>query len=194
MSVGQPHPSDVNVQDKHRLEADYMRVTDSNGVGASDEPDKAITEPSPVMDNNDNKAIEVALQSQQGSLTDTHAGFSFSANDFKSSSADITQMNSSNQKIKIDATSESAESIGANCNQIISLFPQASLDHGSSSNKSSFLGTEEMQIKENENLLKISSTVNAGFSHDFASKMTPQNNLATLGNGRTFHSSFDGML
>lgn len=194
MSVGHSLASDVSLQDKHHLEADNVRVTDSNGAGTSDGPDKAITEATPVMTNDDNKAIEVALQSELESLNDTHANFSFSANDFKSSSADLAQTYSNNQKIKIDASSESAESIDVNNNQIFALRPQASLDHGSRSIRSSFLGTEEMQLKENESSLKISSAVNPGFSHDFATNMIPQNNVTTLGNGRTFHSSFEGML
>lgn len=148
------------------------------------------------MNNKDNKAIEVAPQSQLGSLNDAHDNFSFSANDFKSSSADLAHTYSDNQKVKIDASSESAESTSVNNNPnfALRLQHQESLDHGSSFIKSNFVGTEEMQLKENESSLKISSAVNSIFSHDFATEMNPQNIVTTPGNGHTLQSSFEGKL
>ncbi|XP_044499714.1 protein BLISTER-like [Mangifera indica] len=193
VSVYQPLASDVGQQENCHLEADNVRVTDSYGAGTSYGPDKATTRPSPVMNNKDNKAIEVAPQSQLGSLNDAHDNFSFSANDFKSSSADLAHTYSDNQKVKIDASSESAESTSVNNNPnfALRLQHQESLDHGSSFIKSNFVGKEEMQLKESESSLKISSAVNSIFSHDFATEMNPQNIVTTLGNGHTLQSSFE---
>ncbi|KAL5851652.1 hypothetical protein ACOSQ3_006770 [Xanthoceras sorbifolium] len=226
--VSHSHASDVTLQDKHHLEADRVRATDSDGVATSDRPDKAVTGPTLVPNNDDNKLTELSTQNQQGSLNDTHANLPSSVNDLNSSSIDLARTNSNNQDIRIHAGSESAEQVGANnsletkdvnndfvhsrgqgrpqygsmSGPLFGLHPQTSQDHDSGSSKSSFQGIEEPRLKENDSFFKFSAVVNPDSSNEFVTQISPQNSESTLlqskpntasslGNGRTFYSSFE---
>ncbi|KAK0607675.1 hypothetical protein LWI29_018491 [Acer saccharum] len=159
----------------------------------------AVTGPTLVLDNDDYKSTGLSMQNQQGSLNDTHSNPPSSVNDLNSSSIDLVQTYSNNQDIRIYAASGSAEQLGANNSletkdvnndfvhsmgqgrpqygstpdQLFGLRPQASQDYDSSSSKSSFQGIEELPLKDKDS---------------FSSKLST---ASSLGNGRTFYSSFE---
>ena len=225
-SVSQPQASDFSLHDQHHLEADRVRVTDSDGAGTSDGPDKAVVNLPLVMHNDDNKALKLAQQSQQVSLSDKQINSNSFENDLNSSSAYLAQTYSNNQETSGSAgpvnVSNSQETKDVNndfviyssgqgrlrdgimSNQFLSLLPEASQDYDSSnSSKSGFQGIEESQSKGNDSFPKVPTLVNSGPSHDFVTKISPQNSVSTLfqskpsnaialGNGHSFHSSSEG--
>ncbi|XP_052290400.1 protein BLISTER isoform X4 [Citrus sinensis] len=225
-SVSQPQASDFSLHDQHHLEADRVRVTDSDGAGTSDGPDKAVVNLPLVMHNDDNKALKLAQQSQQVSLSDKHINSNSFEYDLNSSSAYLAKTYSNNQETSGSAgpvnVSNSQETKDVNndfviyssgqgrlrdgimSNQFVSLLPEASQDYDSSnSSKSGFQGIEESQSKGNDSFPKVPTLVNSGPSHDFVTKISPQNSVSTLfqskpsnaialGNGHSFHSSSEG--
>ncbi|KAI9194593.1 hypothetical protein LWI28_007424 [Acer negundo] len=90
---------------------------------------------------------------------------------------------------------------GSTPDQLFGLRPQASQDYDSSSSKSSFQGIEEPRLKDKDSFFKVPA-VNPDSSNMFAAQISPQNSVSTLlqsnlntasslGNGRTFYSSFE---
>ncbi|KAH7573130.1 hypothetical protein JRO89_XS03G0073300 [Xanthoceras sorbifolium] len=91
---------------------------------------------------------------------------------------------------------------GSMSGPLFGLHPQTSQDHDSGSSKSSFQGIEEPRLKENDSFFKFSAVVNPDSSNEFVTQISPQNSESTLlqskpntasslGNGRTFYSSFE---
>ncbi|KAL9408528.1 hypothetical protein AB3S75_046989 [Citrus x aurantiifolia] len=202
-SVSQPQASDFSLHDQHHLEADRVRVTDSDGAGTSDGPDKAVVNLPLVMHNDGNKALKLAQQSQQVSLSDKRINSNSFENDLNSSSAYLAQTYSNNQETSGSAgpvnVSNSQETTDVNndfviyssgqgrlrdgimSNQFLSLLPEASQDYDSSnSTKSGFQGIEESQSKGNDSFPKVPTLVNSGPLHDFVTKISPQNSVSTL--------------
>lgn len=201
-SVSQPQASDGSLHDQHHLEADRVGVTDSDGAVMSDGPDKAVADLSLVMHNDDNKALKLAQQSQQVSLSDKRIKSTLE-NDLSSSSAYLAQTYSNNQETSGSAgpvnVSNSQETKDVNndfviyssgqgrpqdgimSNQFSSLLPEASQDYDSSNpSNSGFQRMEESQSKGNDSYPKVSTLVNSGPSHDFVTNISPQNSVSSL--------------
>lgn len=199
ISTSQNYASDDNLHDKHHLETDQVRVTDSDGAGTSDGPDKAVVESSVVVNNNRNEAPKLAQQSQQGSLIDKHAKTTSFQNDLNSVSTDLTQTYSNsketsgstgslglsntqetkdvNNDIVTYSSGQSRFPHGSMSNQFFGLFPQASQDYDSSARGS-------------DGFSKVPTIVTLSPSHDSVSTSLH----SKPSNGHSFQSSSEGNL
>ena len=93
-STTQTHASDVSLNDKHQLETEHVRITDLDGAGTSDGPNRSSVK---IINNNNNKTTEVSHERQHAYSNNTHAVPSFLANDYNLSSTEV-QMHAKSQE------------------------------------------------------------------------------------------------
>ncbi|XVF38107.1 hypothetical protein REPUB_Repub20aG0069900 [Reevesia pubescens] len=154
-STTQTHASEVTFNNKHQLETEHVRVTDSDGAGTSDGPD-----PSSVKIIQNNKTVEVSPENQQVYLNNMHAVPSFLANDYNLSSTEE----------QMQAKSQENENYGASWKDVPLFNDSLQIKHMTND-------FQEPNSKEDDGALKVSAVVNAIPSEDFVTKISPQNPL-----------------
>ncbi|XWS09070.1 hypothetical protein CRYUN_Cryun40dG0054500 [Craigia yunnanensis] len=157
-STTQTHASDVSINDKHQLETEYVRVTDSDGAGTSDGPDSSSVKI--INNNNNNKTTEVSHESQQAYSINTHNIPSFFGNDYDLSSTEV----------QMHAKSQENEKYGASWNGgplFIDSLPAKHMNND----------FREPNSEADDGSLNVSAVVNPISSEDFGAKISPQNSL-----------------
>ncbi|WRX22154.1 hypothetical protein QQP08_014641 [Theobroma cacao] len=158
-STTQTQASDISLNDKHQLETENVRITDSNGAGTSDGPDPSSVN---IINNNNsnNKTTEVSLESQRAYSNDTLAIPSFLANDYNSSSTEV----------HMHANSQENEKYGASWNGGPLFNNSVQIKHMSND-------FQEPKSKEDDGSMKFSTVVNPNSSEDSVTKISPQSSL-----------------
>ncbi|XVE81487.1 hypothetical protein DITRI_Ditri15bG0068400 [Diplodiscus trichospermus] len=156
----QTRASDVNLNDKHQLETEHVRVIDSDGAGTSDGPDPSVK----IVNDSNNRSIEVSHERQQAFSNDIHRIPSFVANSYNSTSVEV----------QIHAKSQENEKYGASGNSG-PLFIDSLQEHMNND-------FQEPKSKKDDGSLKVSAVVNPFSSEGFVSKISPQNSLQSKAN------------
>ncbi|OMO97939.1 hypothetical protein CCACVL1_04408 [Corchorus capsularis] len=151
----QTHASGVN--DKHQLETEQVRVTDSDGAGTSDGPDLSSVK---IINNNNNKTTEDSHESLQAYTNDKPAIPSFLANDYSSSSSEV----------QMHPKSQDNEKYGASWKSGPLLNDSLQIKHMSND-------FQEPKSKEDDGSSKVFAGVNHISPEDFVTKISLQNSL-----------------
>ncbi|XP_021290512.1 uncharacterized protein LOC110421281 isoform X2 [Herrania umbratica] len=157
-STTQTQASDVSLNDKHQLETENVRVTDSNGAGTSDGPDRSSV--NIINNNSNNKTNEGSRESQRAYSNDTPAIPSFLPNDYNLSSTEM----------QMHANSQENEKYGASWNGGPLFNNSLQIKHMSND-------FQEPKSKEDDGSMKFSAVVNPNSSEDFFTKISSQSSL-----------------
>lgn len=193
-STSQNHASDVRPNERQPLETVPVLITDSEGVGTSDIQGQAFIGLSPAVTVSENKEIIFPIKNEKDSSDDAPSTPQLSVKNYDAYSAD-------NKNFKRYGSSGFAGSMDVNhihgteghnidfriyagvhgglpyettADWSILSRTQASQDFDSTSSKSSFHGTDEIQPTESGNSLMQSSVKNPGYSIVSTTKVSPQ--------------------
>ncbi|KAG7991664.1 hypothetical protein I3843_02G088900 [Carya illinoinensis] len=205
-STSQNHASDVRPNERQPLETVPALITDSEGAGTSDIPGQAFIGLSPAVTVSENKEIIFPIKNERDSSDDAPSTSQLSVKNYDAYSADGVQTYADNKNFKRYGSSGFAGSMDVNhihgteghnidfriyagvhgglpyettADWSILSRTQASQDFDSTSSKSSFHGTDEIQPTESGNSLMQSSVKNPGYSIVSTTKVSPQDSDGT---------------
>ncbi|KAL5542474.1 hypothetical protein UlMin_010184 [Ulmus minor] len=205
-STSHTNASEVSLNEKQPLEAEHVRVTETDGIGTSGGHAGAVTEPSLVVIDDYNNSIDYAYESEQSSSNDTRTSASFLMNDYSSFSSDQMQNHANGQEYKIYSDLGFGKSVDVNqipgtkgksefgdhtggSDRLLygtlpdwsaALQPQGSQDFNGSTSQHNLDRRDEPQFKEHKIPLKDSTVLNGGSSHVSIARISPQSSIGSV--------------